>query len=44
MLGVTDVPGEAGGAARRAAPDEIDAIGLRVGEAGYAAVAARISS
>ena len=39
VLGVTDVPGEAGGASRRAAPEEIEAIGLRVGEAGYAALA-----
>jgi uridine phosphorylase len=37
VLGVTDVP--AAGGARRADSEEIERIGLRVGEAGYAAVA-----
>jgi uridine phosphorylase len=36
VLGVTDVPGPEG--ARRAGAEEIEAIGLRVGEAGYAAL------
>jgi uridine phosphorylase len=39
VLGVTDVPGEDG--SRRASPEELSAIGLRVGEAGYSALAAR---
>ncbi|MGH2803179.1 MAG: purine-nucleoside phosphorylase [Thermoleophilaceae bacterium] len=38
VLGVSDVPGEEGG--RRATPQQLEEIGLRVGEAGYAAVAA----
>jgi uridine phosphorylase len=37
VLGVTDVPTVNG--ARRAEPEQIEEIGLRVGEAGYAAVA-----
>jgi uridine phosphorylase len=39
VLGVTDIPSANG--ARRASPAEIEAIGLRVGEAGYAAVRTR---
>jgi len=39
VLGVTDVPGPSG--TRRAEAEEIEAIGLRVGEAGYAAVTIR---
>jgi uridine phosphorylase len=37
VLGVSDVPGADG--ARRASAEQLEAIGLRVGEAGYAAVA-----
>jgi purine-nucleoside phosphorylase len=37
VLGVTDVPGEDG--ARRVDAEQLEQIGLRVGEAGYAAVA-----
>jgi uridine phosphorylase len=37
VLGVTDVPGENG--SRRATREEIEAIGLRLGAAGYAALA-----
>jgi len=37
VLGVSDVPAEDG--ARRAGVEELEAVGLRVGEAGYAAVA-----
>ena len=36
VLGVSDVPGEEG--ARRATPEHLEGIGLRVGEAGYAAL------
>jgi uridine phosphorylase len=36
VLGVSDVPGAEGG--RRASAEEMEAIGLRVGELGYAAV------
>jgi uridine phosphorylase len=39
VLGVTDVP--AAGGARRASPEELEEIGLRVGRAGYAALRAR---
>jgi uridine phosphorylase len=39
VLGVTDVPG--GNGSRRATPEQVAAIGLRVGEAGFAALAAR---
>lgn len=39
VLGVTDVAGPAG--ALRATPEQIEQIGLRVGEAGYAAVRTR---
>jgi uridine phosphorylase len=39
VLGVTDVPGENG--SRRATPEQFTAIGLRVGEAGYSALAVR---
>jgi uridine phosphorylase len=39
VLGVTDVPGANG--SRRATPEQVAAIGLRVGEAGFAALAAR---
>lgn len=39
VLGVTDVPGANG--SRRASAEEIEAIGLRLGEAGYAAVTTR---
>jgi uridine phosphorylase len=39
VLGVTDVPGENG--ARRAIPEQLAAIELRVGQAGYSALAAR---
>jgi len=38
VLGVTDLPGFDG--PRRATPEQIEAIGLRVGEAGFAALAA----
>ena len=38
VVGVTDVPGAEG--ARRAGPEQIEEIGLRVGEAGYAALSA----
>jgi uridine phosphorylase len=37
VLGVSDVPGRQG--ARRASREQLEAIGLRVGEAGYAALA-----
>jgi purine-nucleoside phosphorylase len=39
VLGVTDVPADGG--ARRASPEELEEIGLRVGRAGYAALRAR---
>jgi uridine phosphorylase len=39
VVGVSDVPGPAG--ARRASAEQLEAIGLRVGEAGYAAVEQR---
>jgi DeoD family purine-nucleoside phosphorylase len=39
VLGVSDVVGEEGGL--RAEPEQLEAIGLRVGEVGYAAVAER---
>jgi uridine phosphorylase len=39
VLGVTDVP--APGGSRRAGPEELEEIGLRVGRAGYAALRAR---
>jgi uridine phosphorylase len=39
VLGVTDVPGPGG--SRRAEPDELEAIGLRVGRAGYEALRTR---
>ena len=39
VLGVTDVPGPDG--SRRAEPEEIEAIGLRVGRAGYEALRTR---
>jgi purine-nucleoside phosphorylase len=39
VLGVTDVPGRDG--SERVEPDELEAIGLRVGDAGYAAVSSR---
>ncbi|HEU0024278.1 MAG TPA: hypothetical protein VFQ12_06590 [Thermoleophilaceae bacterium] len=39
VLGVTDVPGARG--SRRAEPEELEAIGLRVGRAGYEALRAR---
>ena len=38
VLGVTDVP-DGGGTTRRATPERIEEIGLRVGAAGYAALA-----
>ena len=38
VLGVTDVPGDNG--SRRATPEQIEAVGLRAGEAGFAALAA----
>jgi uridine phosphorylase len=41
VLGVTDVPGEDG--SKRATPEQIEAIGLRVGEVGYASVTVRRS-
>ena len=37
VLGVTDVP-SSNGSARRIDPDELEALGVRVGEAGYAAL------
>jgi 5'-methylthioadenosine phosphorylase len=39
VLGVTDVPGPGG--SRRAEPEELEAIGLRVGRAGYEALRSR---
>jgi uridine phosphorylase len=39
VLGVTDVPADGG--ARRASPEELEEIGLRVGRAGYAALRTR---
>ena len=39
MLGVTDVPAPDG--SRRAGPEKLEEIGLRVGRAGYAALRAR---
>jgi len=39
VLGVSDVPGEDGG--RRATPEQLEEIGLGVGEAGYAALERR---
>jgi uridine phosphorylase len=39
VLGVTDVPGPEG--SRRAGPEELEAIGLQVGRAGYEALRAR---